>query len=960
MKTLHIVPHTHWDREWYFTSQESQVLLYQHMKELLGFMEEHPDYPYYVLDGQTVLLEDYLEACPEDQQRIEKLAKEGRLILGPWYTQTDEMIVGAESIARNLYYGWLDCRRVSGEAGDGRFTEAQKGAWGRETSSALRMNVGYLPDSFGQCAQMPMLLQQAEIPYSVFWRGTSSRHGLGSEFRWESEDGSRVLVQQLPLCYALGRFLESDDRLKKRMDMTMKALEKYASEGVTDFVLPNGFDQMPVQKDLTEIMEHLREWYPDWNFVQDSYENVCALQAERKNLPTWRGEFLDGSHARVHRSIYSTRMDLKVKNTKLEQYITHIAEPLGAMAWKLGFDYPRGLYEKMWKELLKNHAHDSMGCCCSDQVHANIDARYEDVRQRAEMLAKYAMRSIADHQTRVDLPVSGENPERILLFNTLPVERIETVIGQVVTRHDAFLLRDVKGAVVDYQILAEEPVDASVVFRELRRRDTEGNDWPFIRYTIAVKRELPAFGYETLYLDFEGSSTRTETNAVRPGMEEIVERNRKGDMVFTENAVPADRPIEDDFYRVSVRLNGRFDVYDKRTGRLYPELGQWQDDGDEGDEYDYSPPKGDVLLSEVQVRSIEAKQGALVSELNCVLTMPVYRNLEARCRKGVQERDCADRDEESRNGQQEDMISLELTCRVTLQNDGLIRFHVEADNQADDHRLRLLFPTGITSEYSHASQAFGEICRPVEDERMAVWEEEKWDERPDSIYPMLDYVYLQDEEHGVGLLTNGGREYEIVGENRDTIAFTVFRSVGICGADELVRRPGRLSGIALPTPAAQVHKRISQDFAIAMFAPGSCAQASQEYQWPTVLYHHGERQEFSLGKREVETPARIGLLTVEGDAMVSTVKKAETEDGLVVRLYNPLEQEVACSFGVSGQGGSWKVQRVNLLERSENDTEENRKKAVETTEETSAEKIAEARLRYRLKKNQVDGYLVTD
>ncbi len=111
-KNVHVVPHMHWDREWYFTTEESRILLVYDMEEILTMLETNPDYPYYVMDGQTAILEDYFAVKPENRNRVKKLVQEGKLIIGPWYTQTDEMVVGAESIVRNLLYGMRDCREI--------------------------------------------------------------------------------------------------------------------------------------------------------------------------------------------------------------------------------------------------------------------------------------------------------------------------------------------------------------------------------------------------------------------------------------------------------------------------------------------------------------------------------------------------------------------------------------------------------------------------------------------------------------------------------------------------------------------------------------------------------------------------------------------------------------------------------------------------------------------------------
>lgn len=125
------------------------------MAEILDMLEQNPDYSCYVLDGQTVVLEDYLSVCPHNENRIKNLVKDNRLKIGPWYTQTDEMVVGGESIVRNLLYGKADCEKFGG-----------------------RMDIGYLPDSFGQSCAMPKILSGFGINKSLFWRGYSERLGI--------------------------------------------------------------------------------------------------------------------------------------------------------------------------------------------------------------------------------------------------------------------------------------------------------------------------------------------------------------------------------------------------------------------------------------------------------------------------------------------------------------------------------------------------------------------------------------------------------------------------------------------------------------------------------------------------------------------------------------------------------------------------------------------------------------
>lgn len=70
---VHITPHMHWDREWYFTTEESRVLLVNNMEEILQRLEQDADYKFYVLDGQTAILEDYFSVCPHNRERVKAL-----------------------------------------------------------------------------------------------------------------------------------------------------------------------------------------------------------------------------------------------------------------------------------------------------------------------------------------------------------------------------------------------------------------------------------------------------------------------------------------------------------------------------------------------------------------------------------------------------------------------------------------------------------------------------------------------------------------------------------------------------------------------------------------------------------------------------------------------------------------------------------------------------------------------
>ena len=415
-KNVHIVPHMHWDREWYFTTEESRILLVNNMEEIMERLENDTNYPHYVLDGQTSILEDYFAVKPENRERVKKLVQEGKFIIGPWYTQTDEMVVGGESVVRNLLYGMKDCE----EFGD-------------------PMMIGYLPDSFGQSAQLPQILNGFGIDRAMFWRGVSERKGTDkTEFYWESEEGSKVITQLLPLGYAIGKYLpEEKDALANRMSKYMPVLDRGATS--EHILLPNGHDQMPLQKNIYKVMETLKEIYPEREFFLSKYERVFEELEKLNNLDTISGELLDGKYMRVHRSIFSTRMDIKAANARIEGKITNILEPLASLAYTFGFEYHSGLIELIWKEIMKNHAHDSIGCCCSDKVHREIMNRFFLAEEKVDRLIEHYMRKIVD---AMGMEIALD---KLTAFNLLPYDREEIVTGEIITKMKNFKLVDESG-----------------------------------------------------------------------------------------------------------------------------------------------------------------------------------------------------------------------------------------------------------------------------------------------------------------------------------------------------------------------------------------------------------------------------------------------------------------------------------------------------------------------------------
>ncbi|MGB7802331.1 mannosylglycerate hydrolase [Buttiauxella sp.] len=834
---VHITPHMHWDREWYFTTEESRILLINNMEEILDRLECDPEYKYYVLDGQTAVLEDYFAIKPENKPRVKALVEAGKLIIGPWYTQTDTTIVSGESIVRNLMYGMRDCM-----------------AFGEP------MKIGYLPDSFGMSAQLPHIFNGFGIKHAMFWRGCSERHGTDrTEFLWQSNDGSEVVSQVLPLGYAIGKYLPEDEALlRKRLDSYFDVLEKVSA--TQEILLPNGHDQMPLQQNIFAVMDKLREIYPQREFVMSRFEEVFEkIEALREKLATLKGEFIDGKYMRVHRTISSTRMDIKIAHAQIENKIVNILEPLASIAWSLGFEYHHGLLEKMWKEILKNHAHDSIGCCCSDKVHQEIMNRFVLADDMAENLIRFYMRKIVDN-------MPATTADKLTFFNMMPYPREEVINTTIRIRASQFSLKDEQGNEVEYFIRAAREIDPGLVDRQIVHY---GNYDPFMEYDIQLNQVLPAMGYCTLYVEGQ-----------KPGLKHTVPE-------------VSDALLENNFYRIDLNQNGTLHITDKQSGLSYDQVLQLEDGSDDGDEYDYSPAKAEWLIySTSSAHVCEVNHEAWQSTATLKLRMALPENLQQRA---------------GRQGSG----YLDAEFHITLaHNSRRIDMEIHLDNQADDHRVRVLIPTPFPSATVLADNQFGTITRPVDDTAMENWEEEGWKEAPIPVWNLLNYAALHDGKKGVALFTDGLREFEIIGENKDTFALTLFRSVGVLGKEELVLRPGRPSGIKLLTPDSQVRGKLCCRFSLMAFSgsptTAGIAQHARAWLTPVQCYNKIPFDAMKLNRVDFDTPGTFSLLTMPSvGCMLSALKKAEDRDELIIRIFNPDEQQVsegmvACTLPVVG------------------------------------------------------------
>jgi len=438
-----LVPHTHWDREWYQTFQQFRIRLVRTVDKLLNILNRDPKFSYFMLDGQTIVLEDYLEVRPEQEEWLKKYTRSGRILVGPWYLQPDEFLVSGESLVRNLQIGL----RQAAEYGE-------------------PMRVGYVPDCFGHIAQLPQILRGFGIDNAVFWRGVGEE-AHKSEFYWAAPDGTQVLVIHLAdtVGYSNASLMPlNPEEFVTRVEILTAPLLAKATTNTLLFM--NGSDHLEPQDGLPETIEaankllaHInpehekiltRFGHHEQNGQVSHFDNINVrigtlpqyIEAVRQQierspdtpLQTLSGEMRSSQYSHLLPAVLSTRMWIKQQNTATEHLLERWMEPLTAWAWKLGAPYPKGLVKLAWKYLLQNHPHDSICGCSIDQVHRENSVRFAQSQQISENLITQAMQylaSVAD--THTPFHAQGNSPHAdhealpIVVFNPAPGPRTEAV-----------------------------------------------------------------------------------------------------------------------------------------------------------------------------------------------------------------------------------------------------------------------------------------------------------------------------------------------------------------------------------------------------------------------------------------------------------------------------------------------------------------------------------------------------
>jgi mannosylglycerate hydrolase len=933
MRTLHLVSHTHWDREWYLTFQQFRLKLVQILDSLLDLLESDPDYKHFMLDGQTIVLEDYLEMRPERVSQIRQHVKSGRLLIGPWYVLPDEFLVSPEAILRNL----LEGRRTARDYGGG-------------------MPVGYIPDPFGHIGQMPQILRGFGLDSACLQRGLADEP---LECWWQAPDGSRVFLAYLRNAYANAVGLPASlpevfaSEIRRRRD----ALLPYSNSG-QHILLMHGNDHWNADPATGQAIAYAQK-YPELidgdRLVHSTLpQYIEAVKASSSDLITITGELRSSRRHNLLPGVLSSRIWIKQRNHACQTLLEKWAEPFSVFASLADptfsslerLENPAQVIRMAWRYLMECHPHDSICGCSIDQVHDEMKPRFDQVEQIGEEITRQSLAGLAA-SVRTTPPASlpvERTLSSVVVFNPVNGPSTGRVQVELELPHDinGFELVDEAGQAAPLQVLEDQVqellslrldreafknlyrqmqvgrvnglltthltartqgdlAEVEAVMSESVRPDPE--TWahqqaeidslledacverfhlkgfsPRLIKAVFLARQTPGFGYQTYWvrqLDGEG-----------------LEIARSSHKTSSPETTPAPPPslyeMENEFLRVQASpTDGTFTLTDKASGAVFPGLNRFVDGGDRGDTYNYSPPPGERLVHEARITSMRQSHGPAWGSIEIELVLRVPCQLAP--------------DRQSRS---EELVDLPILTRATL-CEGIPRldFHTGIINQAMDHRLRVHFPLPFVPGSARYDGHFEIVERSVELPPF----DETWVEQPRPEMPQRVFTAVSGSGLQLLLANRGLPEVQVIQEQTGgDIALTLLRCVGWLSRDDFPERAGP-AGPALPTPGAQLTGQHSFDYSVMLSKPEDLQAYQQAYA-------------FDTGLRAMQTGLHPGSLLPQDTFLevgpksftISAIKMADDGSGWLVRGYN-ISTETIQAYIKPGLKFS-RAWRVNLAE----------------------------------------------
>ena len=852
-----VISTTHYDREWRFSLQQTRSMLVDLMDHLLEILDKQDNFRCYHLDSQSVILEDYLSLRPEKETDLRRLVSAGRLLAGPWYSLPDMNLVAGESIIRNLLLG----HKVAGAFGP-------------------VPKVGYTPTGFGHISQLPQIYNGFGIDTAMFYRGPD-RSKVEKEFIWCAPDGSEVIAYiftpefgRMPLYHCItrrvlygqafyernhpwnsgeGPFRLEDERTRWNLYYQSNIREVFETTQVASetqrmietelrdshletFLCIDGTDSTEPQPLTPRLLVAMNAACETHEFVHTDLEAFAkVLRQARPKLKTFQGEMHTASNKGVQTNLFgdtiSTRTDLKQYNASVENQLMAWAEPFSILAWLQGAEYPSMFLDEAWKYLLNNQSHDCIAGCGQDIVHDDMVYYF---RQASEIADEITRKSLFHLAGQIDTGQLGESEVLLLIFNPSPHQRD----GIVEMRVD--LPSKLKAPGIRVRALSGEDslFEVTKTSREMkvlihRPKDAPGTYTMDSWWIRLDARKIPPLGWKTL----------------------VVETSPEPSPISMAKSDSQEQVIENEIFRLSLNKEGCFDLTEKTTGRVFRGLNRFEDRGEVGDAYFSIPPETDrVIHGPKGVFHAWSETGKVSSSITIEFQLEIPESTEPGGRSSVTR-----------------LVTVSTTATLH-RGSSQVYFRTEVNNCVRDHRLRVLFPSGIPASMSVSDMPFDFPERPIQQPDTTGWFERGYPN-----HPMRHFCAVSSDELGLAVMTRGLPEYEVYDDLNRTIAVTLLRT-------SRVKTP-KLKAVDQAQQGTQQLGKQVFEYAVRPFRSGleEVYRAALDYCIPLRAGQSG-RQKGSL-------PMEMSFLSVPSPFSLTALKRSESGQSLILRVWNTSARE---------------------------------------------------------------------
>jgi len=919
-----LVPHTHWDREWYEPFQRFRLRLVDLMDDVIARAQQDPGF-HFTLDGQMAVVHDYLEVRPEQRTAIRELVGRGQLAVGPWRVLLDEFLCSGENIVRNLEMGWS----AASEFG-------------------APMGVGYLPDMFGHCAQMPQILALAGIRHACVWRGVPEsvdRHA----FLWRSPDGTGLRTEYLAAGYgsaadlfdvsSAGADQGARDRLLAER-LTARVSEWAPWFGTDPYLAMYGTDHAAPLPTLMQQVATLSRGDATMQ-VCTLADYVLARDPDEAGLPLVDGELRSHARANILPGVISVRWQLKEAMGRAERMVERYAEPWAAL-WSA--EWPQAYLDLAWARLVDSSCHDSVTGCGVDETALQVAARIAEGEHAGQAVRDRAVGVLADNAPTGSVVVVNPTPAARTGLIELEVPVLAGPASDTSVHEppvvDALVLdasADAESAVVEAARIGLRLPDGSlvaaqVVGRNDRLLSDEQVDPDSLAGLFRRVHDRELFGQQITHIDLDPAARaltfHVASDAGAEPFDAVVERQRTAQAaaagpgtwrvrtldevrlrvvamvpvpalgwtamtavtgasaaIAESSVVPestlnpvtgdADPVLDNGLVRISVRPDGALRL-ESVDGTVLDGVGGLVDGGDCGDSYNYGPPSGDLFVKKpetVSVRMVERGPVRGVFEIDRRYAWPARLAAEG-----------------ARSAELEPVL---VRTRVELQQgEPFVRLHLSWENRSSDHRLRLHVPLGRPSATSHAEGQFAVVERGMRPEAGSAGE------YPIPTYPASGFV----DAGGAAVLLTRTMEYELLEDGE--LAFTLLRSIGLLSRNVHPYRD-EPAGPQLATPAAQCLGPVEVSLAVmphdGSWHDADLVVAAERYRHPMV-HRPGTGISNSTSTSSAAggvLPSPVEGLSVEGRGVVMTSLRRRGE-WLELRLVAETPTDTTVSVGSAG------------------------------------------------------------